>query len=447
MDEPLDLSIKYVAIKQLFGRYDYELPMPGRTSESKASVSLLYGDNGTGKTTILELIFHLLSSDYGQGHRTHVAKTPFRLFEIIFANGTRVSASRLGDSLTGDFKLTVTTSDGEVQCAMINTEPGTNTVTTELLNDEARFLLSEVIAHFELDVFYLNDSRHLDLRSDTIDDRLTERQRRQMLLPDNVDDHVSSLWANERRRRVSVLTEYIRRTERSLNLLAMHATSKGETNARQSFLDILQTIALAAAPEGGALDDQIAQLNAELSELAKTSEQLAEFRLVSVIDAPALSQTLMDANCRTRPFAIQVLRPFLDGQRQRLDALQETYQTIRRFVETTNTYLNDKYVTFDIFDGLTIRLPEGQLDPDLLSSGEKHILLIFLNVITPSERSQLFIIDEPELSLNVKWQRTLVDSLVNLCQSASSQFLLATHSIELLTNHIEQVVRVGPSGE
>ena len=155
----------------------------------------------------------------------------------------------------------------------------------------------------------------------------------------------------------------------------------------------------------------------------------------------------MDANFRTRPFAIQVLRPFLDGQRQRLDALQETYQTIRRFVETTNTYLNDKYVTFDIFDGLTIRLPKGQLDPDLLSSGEKHILLIFLNVITPSERSQLFIIDEPELSLNVKWQRTLVDSLVNLCQSASSQFLLATHSIELLTNHIEQVVRVGSSGE
>ena len=366
-------------------------------------------------------------------------------FEIILANGTRLTASRLGDSLTGDFELTVTTSNGEVHSAMINTEPGTNIVTTESTSDEGRFLLSEVLAHLELDVFYLSDSR--DLRSDTIDERLTDRQRRQMLLPDNVDDHVSSLWAHERRHRRSVLTEYIRRTEQSLNLLAMHAASKGETNARQSFLDILRTIALATAPEGVALDDQVAQLNAELSEIAQISEQLAEFRLVSVIDAPSLSKTLMDANCRTRPVAVQVLRPFLDGQRQRLDALQDTYQTIRRFVETTNTYLNDKYVTFNIFDGLKIRLPEGELDPDLLSSGEKHLLLIFLNVITPSERSQLFIIDEPELSLNVKWQRTLVDSLVNLCQSASSQFLLATHSIELLTNHIDQVVRVGSSGE
>ena len=115
-----------------------------------------------------------------------------------------------------------------------------------------------------------------------------------------------------------------------------------------------------------------------------------------------------------------------------------------RFVNIINQYLTDKRVTFNIDSGFAIWMPGSKLDPDWLSSGEKHLLLLFLNVLTSSDQSPLFIIDEPELSLNVKWQRNLVDSLLELSENSGCQFLMATHSIELLAKHTEHVVRLSP---
>ncbi|WP_146055604.1 AAA family ATPase, partial [Streptomyces malaysiensis] len=57
-------------------------------------------------------------------------------------------------------------------------------------------------------------------------------------------------------------------------------------------------------------------------------------------------------------------------------------------------------------------------------------------------RPTIFVIDEPEISLNVKWQRSLVDALLGCAKGSEIQLILASHSIELLTAHREQVVRL-----
>jgi ABC-type glutathione transport system ATPase component len=51
-------------------------------------------------------------------------------------------------------------------------------------------------------------------------------------------------------------------------------------------------------------------------------------------------------------------------------------------------------------------------------------------------------IDEPEISLNIKWQRQLVQSLLEITNDASIQFILASHSIELLAQHRDCVVNL-----
>ena len=126
------------------------------------------------------------------------------------------------------------------------------------------------------------------------------------------------------------------------------------------------------------------------------------------------------------------------------NALRAVYDRIHNFVELTNTYLADKTIEYDLYDGLNVQVSNDTLSPDLLSSGEKHLLMLFLNVFASNEDSPLFIIDEPELSLNVKWQRTLVDSLLSLSKDSNCQFLMATHSIELLTKHYDYVVTLRP---
>jgi ABC-type glutathione transport system ATPase component len=76
----------------------------------------------------------------------------------------------------------------------------------------------------------------------------------------------------------------------------------------------------------------------------------------------------------------------------------------------------------------------------MLSSGEGQLLFLLASTIVARERSSLFMIDEPELSLNVAWQRQLVKSLLELTRDSSVQFVLATHSIELLTRYSEFVL-------
>jgi predicted ATPase len=58
--------------------------------------------------------------------------------------------------------------------------------------------------------------------------------------------------------------------------------------------------------------------------------------------------------------------------------------------------------------------------------------------------SALFIIDEPEISLNAKWQRKLIPALLACVQTSNVQFILATHSVEIITGHREFLARLQP---
>ena len=55
--------------------------------------------------------------------------------------------------------------------------------------------------------------------------------------------------------------------------------------------------------------------------------------------------------------------------------------------------------------------------------------------------------DEPEISLNVKWQRRLVRALLDCIRGSRVQLVFATHSIELLAQHKTNVIKLSPWGK
>jgi predicted ATPase len=63
-----------------------------------------------------------------------------------------------------------------------------------------------------------------------------------------------------------------------------------------------------------------------------------------------------------------------------------------------------------------------------LSSGEKHLLMIFVEALLAAECS--IIIDEPEISMHVDWQRKLIANMRALAPEA--QLIIATHSPEVM---------------
>jgi predicted ATP-dependent endonuclease of OLD family len=80
-------------------------------------------------------------------------------------------------------------------------------------------------------------------------------------------------------------------------------------------------------------------------------------------------------------------------------------------------------------DNVGIRIGESvSLPLGLLSSGEKQVLRLLIECLRVQENTLL--IDEPELSLHVDWQRGLISAMRAL--NPDCQLILATHSPEIM---------------
>lgn len=90
---------------------------------------------------------------------------------------------------------------------------------------------------------------------------------------------------------------------------------------------------------------------------------------------------------------------------------------------------------------LCVELHNGQLVSwPSLSRGEKTLLALFL-IVFLSHENALFVLDEPDLSLHIEWQRMILPGLLALAPGC--QFIVATHSPALIMNtESEQIVNL-----
>ena len=68
----------------------------------------------------------------------------------------------------------------------------------------------------------------------------------------------------------------------------------------------------------------------------------------------------------------------------------------------------------------------GEIDIEQLSSGEKQLLYILLQVFLQEKKKSILIMDEPEISLHISWQQKLIDVICEM--NPNCQLIVATHS-------------------
>lgn len=73
-----------------------------------------------------------------------------------------------------------------------------------------------------------------------------------------------------------------------------------------------------------------------------------------------------------------------------------------------------------------------------LSSGEKQFLIVMLTVLLQRRAESILIMDEPEISMHLDWQRELLHNLKKL--NPNCQIILATHSPGVVMDGWEQIV-------
>ena len=107
----------------------------------------------------------------------------------------------------------------------------------------------------------------------------------------------------------------------------------------------------------------------------------------------------------------------------------ELFAPLHSYESVANSFISNKQITVtekgSVIKLLThVKKPNsGLLEWRHLSSGEKQILILLTQALLSEREPVVYVADEPELSLHVKWQEMLMASLIKL--AGRCQFIVA----------------------
>jgi AAA domain, putative AbiEii toxin, Type IV TA system len=313
--------------------------------------------------------------------------------------------------------------------------------------------LIKSLTQLQVTLYFLPDDRKVqaDFSDDTLDttpprqpQRSTEHlvpsylraEARRLLIsyrdePDTADSHhlkISSVLA--------ALSE-------SLRTQALQGSNTGEENAGSIYLRVIERL-----KEVSWRHDQPAIVSdssfiQRLQHLNTKIIQFSRFGLPVGFPGDKLIAAFNGASPQDRAAIQGVLEPYLEGLEARLSAMEQLHTIISTYVETVNQFFSGKLLDLDVQSGIIIRSKWNRLiNPNFLSSGERQLLLLLSNTILARGKATIFIIDEPELSLNITWQRQLVAALLKCSFGGGVQYILASHSLELITQYQDRTSRL-----
>lgn len=454
--------ISQIRIELLFGLYTYNLPVDGKLSNA----AILYGDNGVGKSTVLRLAFHLLSAAGNRGHRTALFQTEFKQLDIELFDGVTLSAVRGGKVPAGTLRLLISKSTKII--AIWDYDPNTRMrarigVESDLEyyieRNESNSLRNKIIKSKKINsssnknsestymeeltkvvpaVFLLNAERHL--ASDAVADPSDEVEMRKFMHysePSNIHELVV-------RSREIGLTQALSAAASWIGKKAILSANQGSMNVHSVYGNVLRQLVSTTPNDNGinnALDIDI--LSKRLTIIESKTAKLAVHELATELSIIEFKKALTTRSESKRQLAANLVKPYIESLESRLDAVEAIYQLIDRFLKIINSLLSDKTLTYKLSNGFSIKSRLGaSLEASHLSSGEQQLLLLFCYVLTARDNPSVFMIDEPEISLNVKWQRMLIQSLLDITKDSNIQFIFASHSMELLAQHKNRVVKL-----
>ena len=429
-------KISEIIVRNLFGRYNYKL-------QSMGNNIFLYGDNGSGKSTILLLTFHILCTERGGGHKSWVANCPFKSVVITLDNGTVISAIRDSGSV-GTFKLTSNLKKApsvEFQAAYDGTGytlPGSGNLPNyykfinELekvcpamvyITDSRTLLVSEPSSSIEGHVVDLDDDL-IYIKKDFNAEPIIDINGWDRLRGRNKDSENQVLVS-------------LRRVNSYFNKIVSQASIESDSNVNQIYLKILKDITSSNSNKLNKVDiyAQFGGLSVEMSEYVK-------YGLMPNLDIDLYLEMFNHAKGYSKTAVSKAIIPLLDALVQRMSALAGAKGIIAAFDKTINNVLLDKEMQYSYGQGIRINCGSHTIEPAKLSSGEKQLIIILCNIICKAQSSPIFFIDEPEISLNIKWQRDFVAMLEATTSHSTCQFLLATHSMEILAQNTNYVINL-----
>ncbi|MEQ4740064.1 AAA family ATPase [Klebsiella michiganensis] len=133
-----------------------------------------------------------------------------------------------------------------------------------------------------------------------------------------------------------------------------------------------------------------------------------------------------------------VLHLYISDALEKLSPYEELFEKINLFVSLMNEkMLAFKKIKINQENGFHFKSNSGEtIKLNNLSSGEQNQIVIYFDLIFKSNPQAIIMIDEPEISLHVAWQKEFLDSIFRIKKLNSfSKIIIATHSPQIVNNN------------
>lgn len=132
---------------------------------------------------------------------------------------------------------------------------------------------------------------------------------------------------------------------------------------------------------------------------------------------------------------------YLNDLEQKLSVFDELLEKLELFTSILNerrfTY---KSIAIDREKGFYFKTTKDKiLDLNELSSGEQHEVVLLYELIFKTRPGIMVLIDEPEISLHISWQKEFLDDLLRIIKIQDFQVLIATHSPSIINDRWDLV--------
>ena len=183
------------------------------------------------------------------------------------------------------------------------------------------------------------------------------------------------------------------------------------------------------------------ELQAALKEIEAKRDRLVQAGLLEQEGQDTTVQVLQNLDKSNLP----VLAVYALDSNKKLSVFDRLVAKVELFKRSVNDRFIYKQLSIGK-DGFGFVTAEAdRLDPQSLSSGEQHEIVLLYQLLFQAPENSLVLLDEPEISLHVAWQEQFVPGLQAITAISGFDALIATHSPQIIGDRWDLTVELkGP---